>query len=84
MRGILPEDVRTRRKTPFTADVLNPVFNALDGVALLDEVKLHVAPFVNLARAYELARQRDSYFLRYGITRIVSLGRWLRRFEGAG
>jgi asparagine synthase (glutamine-hydrolysing) len=80
MRGRLPEQVRARPKTPIMADVYGPKLAALNAAALLDEVEPLVSPYVNMQAARSHLVSYDRSFIQYGVAKIVSLGRWLRRF----
>lgn len=80
MRGQMPESVRTRRKTPFTADVLGPKFDAVDREAVLRQAAPLVAPYVSIERLRSHFAEKDRAFVQFGLTRVASLARWLRRF----
>lgn len=80
MRGLLPESIRARPKTPVMGDVYGPKYAALNAAALLDEVEAHVKPYVNMQAARRHLDTYDRHFVQYGLSKIVSLGRWLKRF----
>ena len=80
MRGLMPENVRTRRKTPFTADVLGPKFDAVDREAVLQRAEPLVKPYINVEHLRSHFAEKDQTFIKFGLARVASLARWLRRF----
>ena len=82
---LLPESVRQRRKSPYPS-IQDPRYEQAlcDAMRVLAEGDAPVSPFLNTARAKEIAGRdlasNPLGYARYGIEVVLSLNEWLRRY----